>query len=81
MEQTVTAVIIKHNIVIEPVEWSNHERIISVEAVVADSRGNEIGSMETDVFEFAPNLALALLKAWQINRKLEKGTLVPELDF
>jgi len=81
MEQTVTAVILKYNIIIDPVEWSNRERIITVEAVLSDTRGNEIGSVDTDVFEYAANLPLALLKAYQIDKQIGKGTLVPELDF
>lgn len=81
MGQTVTAVILKYNILIEPVEWSNRERAITVEAVLSDSNGNEIGSVDTDVTEFAANLPLALLKAYQIDRQIGKGTLVPELDF
>lgn len=81
MEQTVTAAILKYNIAIEPVDWSNRERVITVEAVLSDSYGNEIGCVDTDVFEFAPNLPLALLKAYQIDRQIGKGKLVPEVNL
>jgi hypothetical protein len=81
MEQTVTAVIMKYNIIVEPLEGSKRERLITVEAVLATPHGVEIGTVETDVFEFAPNLALALVKAWKIDRQIAKGTVVPDLDF
>ena len=81
MGQTVTAEIVGYNTVIEPVEWSDKERIITVVALVADSNGNVIGEMGTDVLEFARNLPLALVKAYQIHRQVQKGTLVPDTDF
>jgi hypothetical protein len=79
--QTVTAEIVGYSTVIQRVEWSDKERIISVVALVADSNGNVIGEMDTDVIEFARNLPLALVKAYQIHRQVEKGTLVPDTEF
>lgn len=55
-----------------------NERVVYVVAELSDTNGNVIGTVDTDVFEFAPNLPLALLKAYWINRKLANGSLAPE---
>lgn len=81
MGTNVTAQVTGYNIRIEQNSPYESERVVYVVAVLSDSNGNEIGTVDTDVFEFSKNLPLALLKAYQINRKLANGSLVPEADL
>lgn len=66
---------------IERIDEFGNERVITLIANVGDAYGNLVGEVGTDILEFAPNLPLALVKAYWLIHKLEKGTLVPELDL
>jgi hypothetical protein len=54
---------------------------IEVVAVVSDPYGNEIGEVSTDTYEFARNLPHALIKVYILNRKINSGALVPEVNL
>jgi hypothetical protein len=75
MEQTVTANITGYHMMVTPLDEGYSDRMIEIYAEVSDSQGNVIGVVETDFFDTARNLPLALVKAYQIERKLKKGTL------
>ena len=81
MEQTVSVEVTAYNIRVSALDEGYSDKIIEIFAVVSDSNGNEIGEVETDFFDTARNLPLALVKVYQIHRKIDKGTLELELNF
>lgn len=81
MGQTASVEVTAYNIRVSALDEGFSDRIIEIFAVVSDSFGNEIGEVETDFFETARNLPLALLKVYQINRRIDKGTLDLALNF
>ncbi len=54
---------------------------INVEAVIGDSHGNEIGRVDTDIYDFARNLPLAFVKTYFLSKKIDNGTIVPEVNL
>lgn len=59
----------------------SREQLISVKAKLSTSAGQELGLFETDVFTIARNVPLGLVKAYLLNRKIEAGKLVPEIEL
>lgn len=81
MGQTVSVDVTGYKIWVSELDEGYSDRIIEIFAVLSDSNGNVIGEVETDFFDTARNLPLALLKVYQINRKIDKGTLELSLNF
>lgn len=62
-------------------EFLGHGILIEVEAAIGDSHGNEIGRVDTDHFEYAANLPLALVKTYFLSKKINSGKLQPAVDL
>ena len=54
--------------------------IVDVKAKLETTYGQSLGTIDTDVFEDARNLPLALAKAYVLHRKINKGKIVPSID-
>lgn len=81
MGQSVAAEIAHYNVNVTPLYVDAQDRLIEVVAVLVDANGNKIGTVDTDHYEVAPNLPVALFKAYRLLRKLDKGTLAPEANL
>lgn len=79
MSQTVALEVTGYNIHITDCAGLWYE--IEVLAIVSDPYGNEIGEIQTDIYEDARNLPHALIKVYFLNRKINSGALVPEVNL
>lgn len=82
MDTSINAVIVNFNIHIEPLlDGSGRERYLSVQADLETPYGDPIGRVETDIYDFAPNLPSALFRAYKLHQQIAKGKITPSVNF